>query len=185
MMPPMPNGTMFTEKWSQIVAASVAPVVVISACSLMTLAFYNRLASIIARLRGFQRERLSEQEQLRKAEALAPPDPQAVRRRQLILDNLAEQTRRTLRRAKLIRLTLISLLGTIAMLIISSILNGLSVVWPETHVGAAILYLSGMVFLLFGIACALAELLSALEVVESETRLVGQLSQPEQPRQPQ
>jgi hypothetical protein len=34
-----------------------------------------------------------------------------------------------------------------------------------------------MVFLLFGIACALGELLSALEVVESETRLVGELAE--------
>ena len=69
------------------------------------------------------------------------------------------------------------ILGTmIGLLVISSILNGLTVIWENAHVGAAILFLSGMLFLLFGIACAIAELLSALDVVESETRLVNELA---------
>jgi hypothetical protein len=172
----MPDGTLFAERWTQIVSASVAPVVVISACALMSLAFYNRLASIVARLRGFQRERLAEQEQVHRLERADPPDDYALRRRRRVLENLDEQTRRTLRRAKLIRLTLMCLLGTIGLLVISSIFNGLSVVWAEAHVGAAILFISGMLLLLGGIACAIAELMSALEVVESETRLVAELS---------
>jgi hypothetical protein len=174
----MTNGTLFAERWTQIVSASVAPVVVISACALMSLAFYNRLASIVARLRGFQRERLTEQEHVHRMERADPPDEYALRRRTRVLENLAEQTRRTLRRARLIRLTLMCLLGTIGLLVISSIFNGLAVIWPQAHVGAAILFLSGMLLLLAGIACAMAELLSALDVVESETRLVSELSRP-------
>ena len=165
-----------------IVSASLAPVVVISACALMTLAFYNRLASIVARLRGFQRERLSEQEQVHRLERSRPPDEESIRRRR-VLENLAEQTKRTLRRAKLIRFTLLCLLGTIGLLVVSSILNGISVVWPEAHLGAAILFIAGMMLLLVGIASAIAELFSVLEVVELETRLVSELATMSPPAQ--
>ncbi len=155
------------------------PVVVISACALMALAFYNRFASIISRLRGFQRERMQEQEQILRLEKLDPPDLSASARRRRFLDSLSEQTRRTMRRAKLIRITLICLLGTIALLVLSSLLNGLSVIWPEALIGAAILFVSGMGLLLIGIVCAMGELLTSLEVVESESRLVSQLEMPE------
>jgi len=168
-------GTIAGDHWSMIVSASLAPVVVVSACALMTLAFYNRLASIVARLRGFQRERLTEQELVHRLERAQPPGEESLRHRR-VLENLAEQTKRTLRRAKLIRFTLLCLLGTIGLLVISSILNGISVVWPEAHTGAAILFISGMGLLLVGIASAIAELFSVLEVVELETRLVGELS---------
>ena len=50
--------------WAKIISASVVPVVIISSCGLLCLAFYNRLAAIVSRLRGFQRERLHEQELL-------------------------------------------------------------------------------------------------------------------------
>jgi len=174
MQSPLP----FAEQWPRIVSASLAPVVVISACALMALAFYNRLASIVSRLRGFQRERLAQQEQVHRIERIEPLDDYALGRGRRVLENLAEQTRRTLRRARMIRLTLICLLGTIGLLVLSSIFNGLSVVWPQAIVGAAILFLAGMVLLLLGIACALAELMSALDVVESETRLVTNLAHP-------
>ena len=105
------SSTSFAEQWPRIVTAGVAPVVVISACALMTLAFYNRFASIIARLRGFGRERMHEQEQIIRLERLDPPDVSGSTRRRRFLDSLSEQTRRTLRRAKLIRITLICLLG--------------------------------------------------------------------------
>jgi len=62
------------------------------------------------------------------------------------------------------------------MLVVSSIFNGLTVVWPGAQFGAAILFLSGMVWLLLGIVCAMLELLGALDVVESETSLVSELA---------
>lgn len=171
------SGEQFSEQWPRIVSAGMAPVVVISACALMALAFYNRFASIISRLRAFGRERIMEQEQLLRLEQASPPDEHSINRRRRMLKSLSEQTRRTLRRAKLIRLTLICLLGTITMLLISSLLNGMSVIWPEALFGAAILFLSGMALLLFGIVCAIAELLVALEVVEDETRVVSGLTE--------
>jgi len=169
---------MVSDQWSRIVSASIAPVVVISSCALMSLAFYNRLGSIVSRLRGFQRERLAEQEEIDRLAGLPSPDEAALRRRRRFLDNLATQTARTLRRAKLIRFTLLCLLGTIAMLVLSSLLNGLTVVWSDAQFGAALLYLAGMLLLLTGIVSAMVELMSAMDVVESETRLVSELAGP-------
>ena len=177
----MQNGIVFSESWTRIVTASVAPVVVISACGLLSLAFYNRLAAIVSRLRGFQRERLHEQEQIHRLGQADPPDEASLRWRRRFLENLSQQTARTLRRAKLIRRTLLSLLGAIALLVGSSIFNGLSVVWPAAQFAAAVLFLAGMLWLLFGIVCAMIELLFALEVVESETRLVAELSRTPDP----
>ena len=108
---------MVSEPWSRIVSASVTPVVVISACGLMSLAFYNRLASIVSRLRGFQRERLHEQEEIHRLTAQSSHDEITLTRRLRFLDNLSNQTTRTLRRAKLVRFTLLCLLGTIALLV--------------------------------------------------------------------
>ena len=50
--------------------------------------------------------------------------------------------------------------------------------WPEAQFGAVVLFLSAMVLLLLAVVCAIIELLSALEVVESETILVCELSHP-------
>ena len=44
--------------WSKIITAGTAPIIVISACGLLCLAFYNRLAAVVTRLRSFHRERL-------------------------------------------------------------------------------------------------------------------------------
>jgi hypothetical protein len=51
-------------EWPSIISVSVVPVVIISACGLLSLAFYGRLAAVLSLLRGFQREILVEQEKL-------------------------------------------------------------------------------------------------------------------------
>jgi hypothetical protein len=168
---------MNSQQWPQVVSASVAPVVVISACGLLSLAFYNRLAAIIARVRGFQRERLHAQEEIHRLSRQNPSDVESLEWRRRFLDNLGEQTDRTIRRARLVRMTLLCLLGTIGLLVLSSLFNGLTVLWPQAQFGAAVLYLAGMVLLLVGIIFAIAELLAALDVVESETELVDELAE--------
>src|SRR5271167_2851098 len=101
---------MVAEQWSRVVSASVAPVVIISASSLLCLAFYNRLAAIVTRLRSVQRERLELNDRL---DRLSPADIEhhSAMRHTCILESLAEQTIRIRRRARLIRATLMSLLA--------------------------------------------------------------------------
>src|SRR5580700_6237520 len=93
---------------THVISSAVVPVVIISACGLLCLAFYNRLAAIVSRLRAFQRERLMERDRLDKS-----PSPLGRE----LLDQLELQTERVRRRAELIRLTLQFLLLTIGLLI--------------------------------------------------------------------
>jgi hypothetical protein len=158
-------------EWAKIVTASVVPVVIISACGLLCLTFYNRLAAIVSRVRGFQRERLREQELLGKDEADA--DEIEVHRKLLAL--LETQTARVTRRAKLIRLTLQFLLLAIGMLIVCSMLLGLSVLWPGAMVVSVILFMVGLASMMGAIIAALMELRTALEPAELESQFVSDL----------
>jgi hypothetical protein len=175
---------MLPQDWPRIVSASVVPVVIISACGLLCLAFYNRLSSLVSRLRGFHRERLHEQERMdrrRRDGASAGADDNGARAdcgppHGLMLEVLEEQTAHLLRRARLIRRTLLCLLSTIASLTLCSLLSGLGVVWPPAAVAAVAVFLLGMALLLAGILFAMAELVRALDPVELETEFVAGLT---------
>jgi hypothetical protein len=164
------------EEWSRILAASVVPVVIISACGLLCLAFYNRLASIVSRLRGFQRERLEEQQEYARGLFAGQLDKVMLARHHRILEMLETQTARVIRRARLIRLALFFLLATIACLTLSSLATGLSIKFPVTIYAAACFFYTSMILLLTGIILAIVEIKGALEPVELESRFVDQLT---------
>src|SRR5215831_2967718 len=104
--------------WSRIIAAGVGPIIVISACGLLCLALYNRLAAVVTRLRAFHRERLHEQEALNHARKQVPADETAMVMHLEVLGMLETQTRHVTRRAKLIRNALACLLACVACLAI-------------------------------------------------------------------
>src|SRR3569833_1091681 len=112
--------------WSKIISTGVGPIIVISACGLLCLAFYNRLAAVVTRLRSFHRERLHEQEALDRQLASSTPDEIALVRHREVLGMLDVQTRHVLRRAGWIRRTLGCLLLTIICLAACSLCVGLS-----------------------------------------------------------
>jgi hypothetical protein len=165
---------MFAENWSRVVVASVAPVVVISASGLLCLAFYNRLAAIVSRLRSVQRERLAEQ--LIYNAAVKRPDAEAIDSHGRLLANLGHQTARIIARARLIRLTLLFLLTAVAFMVVSSLLNGVALFWPAAAIAAACAFGGGMLSLLSGVIIAMRELGAALDVVELESELVSELT---------
>jgi hypothetical protein len=68
------------------------------------------------------------------------------------------------------------LLAAIGLLIASSILHGLSVVWPGSAVGAAVMFLLGMLSLLCATGAAMAEVARSLDVVEFECESVSELA---------
>lgn len=166
-----------SQDWPRVLSASVVPVVIISACGLLCLAFYNRLASVVSRLRGFQRERLAEQERLSQPRRVGEHEPEWVRRRELVLDMLEEQTRRVARRARLIRLTLLCLLATIGCLTLCSLVTGISVLWPPAIYAAVGLFIVGLLLLLSGVVLAMLELKGALDPVELESEFVARLTE--------
>jgi len=173
---------MVIEQWLHVVAASVVPVVVISACGLLCLAFYNRLAAVVARLRAFHRERLHEQDLLDRRTPAATSDPaaaEAARRHAQLLDVLEAQTSHVARRARLIRSTLSCLLCAIACLTLSSVLTGISIVAEPLVVAAVLAFILGMALLLVAVAFALLELRQALDPVELESRFVARVTDDE------
>jgi hypothetical protein len=170
---------MLPSDWAKIISLSVVPVVIISACGLLCLAFYNRLATIVSRLRGFQRERLHEQELLDRA---GPQDSAERSRRCLLLENLETQTSRVVRRAKLIRLTLLFLLLTISLLIGCCMMLGLSVLASGAALVAVALFVLGLLTMLAGMIAAMLELKAALQPAELESRFVSDMLQQEEHR---
>ena len=168
--------------WSRIVSASVVPVVIISACGLLCLAFYNRLASLVSRLRAFHRERLAAQEQLDRLRATdgstgGTGATGATASHTLLLEVLEDQTASLLRRARLVRTTLVCLLCTIACLTVCSLLSGLGAAWPPAALGAVALFVAGMGLMLAAVVFDILELRRALDPVELETQFVAGLTE--------
>ncbi|HUB26833.1 MAG TPA: DUF2721 domain-containing protein [Tepidisphaeraceae bacterium] len=160
---------------ARIISASVVPVVIISACGLLALAFYNRLAAIVSRLRAIHRERLHEHDVLSHSEG----HEESAIDRQEMLRVLEIQTAHVARRAKLIRLTLFFLLLTVCLLIGCCLMLGLSVLLPGAIYLAVPLFMLGLISMLVGIICAMMELKEALQPAELESRFVSQVVQRE------
>jgi len=160
---------------SRIISAGVGPIIVISACGLLCLAFYNRLAAVVTRLRGFHRERLAEQEALRLTRQGEDADEVAAVRHQEMLGMLEIQTQRVTRRAKLIRSTLTFLLLTIICLALCSLALGLSILAPSLLYAAAGLFIAGLILLVAGVSFAVIEMRSALDPIELESRFVQEI----------
>src|SRR5436190_11594904 len=62
------------DQWTKVISAGVGPIIVISACGLLCLAFYNRLAAVVTRLRAFHREQFQVQETLARLRRAAGGD---------------------------------------------------------------------------------------------------------------
>ena len=161
--------------WSKVIAAGVGPIIVISACGLLCLAFYNRLAAMVTRLRAFHRERLHEQDRLNAARATTPADERTVVRCQELIGMLETQTRQVTQRAKLIRSTLICLLSTIICLAICSLALGLSTFHERLIQLAAVMFILGLAMLVAGVVFALLEIKHALDPVDLESEFVREM----------
>jgi small-conductance mechanosensitive channel len=150
--------------WQNIISMSVVPVVIISACGLLSLAFYGRLAAVVSRLRGFQREMLKEQEKLQQA---------GETEQSKLIEVLSMQTQQVTRRARLIRLALWFFLIAVALLIVCSLTLVASWFVPPAAFLAAVFFVLGLLSMLGGIIAAMLELRGALQPVELETRYVS------------
>ncbi|MBI3828996.1 MAG: DUF2721 domain-containing protein [Planctomycetes bacterium] len=166
---------MTPELWARFIPAAAVPVVLISACALLCLAFYNRLVSSISRLRVFQRERLQMLEKIAR-ESAADRGAEALKAlHERTVASLEEQTRRVIARAQLLRSALTFTLSAVVCLIVCSVVSGLSVLWEPAAYLAAVLFLAGVALLLAGVLCAIKEVRAVLESVELETQFVTEL----------
>lgn len=161
--------TISPDLWLRFISAGVVPVVLVSACGLLCLAFYNRLAAIVGRLRAFEHQMLKDQESL---VARAPERPTARLARERLrasIEILDRQSQALLGRARLIRRTLYSLLSAIASLLLCSMTIAASVFRPELTWVAGPFFLAGLGLILAAITFAMRELHVALDPVELGT----------------
>ena len=161
----------------QTIQLLVAPVVMISACGLLCLALYNRLAAIVSRARAFHKERFDAQTRLDAIDAKTSGDPlaQHLRRRVELLD---EQVDQILRRGALVRNSLILLLCTVLCMLGCSIALGLSIL---SHVFAGValtLFLAGVGLAIVAMLLALLELRRALDPVLLESSAFDESDEP-------
>ncbi len=160
---------------SKIISAGTGPIIGISACGLLCLAFYNRLTAVVTRLRSFQRERLKEQEELGRTRSSSEPNPVSMMMHQEILEALQVQTAHVIHRARLLRRTLSCLLLTIGFLSLCSLSVGLSVLWPILIPVAVGFFVGGLLLLVVAVGYAIAEMYRALAPVELESRFVTEI----------
>jgi hypothetical protein len=163
------------EDLSKIISAGTGPIIVISACGLLCLAYYNRLSGLVARLRIFHRERLKEQAEHGHLRTSDQPDPATIMMHHEMMEALQVQTTHVMNRAHLIRRALSCFLLTIACLSICSLVLGLSVLWPRLIVAAVVFFITGMTLLVIGVVFAMKELYRALQPVELESRFVAEI----------
>jgi hypothetical protein len=155
-----------------IIQQLLAPVVMISACGLLCLALFNRLATIVARIRQFNRERL-DQNLRRRGAAIA-----AQRAMTLLGSALERQIPRMLHRARLIHRALIGLVSCVICMLISSLGIGLAHLEPAVLSVAIGCFVLGIGCMLGGMSVALRELTISLADVELEARVLDELPPP-------
>lgn len=165
------------DHWTRIITAGIGPIIVISACGLLCLAFYNRLAAVVTRLRAFHREHMHEQDEIERLRRSGGDETEvAVLRRQEVLGMLSLQIEQIDRRARLIRCTLMCLLLTIALLALCSIAVGLSTLQPGWGYVAVPLFVLGLLLVVAAVAFAMLELKGAIDPVEREGRFIRQFN---------
>lgn len=148
-----------------VVSATVVPMVGISACGLLCLAFFNRLAAVIGRLREFQQELINEAQAHARLRSTAAPDRIALTRHQRLVELLETQSQRVGRRACLMQRALMCLLLSIGCLTLCSAGMGISVFWHAAIHPALVMLFGGLSFLLAAVIWALLDLKAALEPI--------------------
>ena len=98
-----------------MLSVSVTPVVLISACGLVTLALYNRLGTILARIRAFHQQKIVLLKNLHEHEVVE---------QQMLLDMLDSQIVGITVKARVIQKGLYCLLAAIAAFLLCSLFAG-------------------------------------------------------------
>ncbi|MGC9260549.1 MAG: DUF2721 domain-containing protein [Phycisphaerae bacterium] len=152
----------------QLITLILAPVVLISACGLLCLTFYNRQAILTARIRSFNAERfelMAKMSQPPTKPSIAGAITPALLAR---LKGLEIQTQAILHRARLIRRTLVCLVSCIIGMLSCSLTLGLGLIIPHLNFVALSFFVLGMIAMLVAMINALMELSLSLKPVSLE-----------------
>ena len=144
---------------SHLLAASATPVVLISACGLVTLALYNRLGAILVRIRAFHQQKIEFLEKLPTHDVAEP---------QMLLGLLDSQIEQVTHKARIIQKGLLCLLGSIAAFLFCSLFAGATSLHEWLGMVALGMGFLGLALFLAGLGCAMQELTLSLAPLEEE-----------------
>jgi len=150
-----------------VLSASVTPVVLISACGLVTLALYNRLGTILARIRAFH---------LQKIELLKQRQEQRHAEHEMLLEMLDTQIDIVTVKARMIQKGLACLLASIAAFLICSLFAGATVLHEGFGMAAIVTGAFGNILFLIGLGWAMRELMLSLSPLEEESSYLNLVS---------
>lgn len=143
----------------QILSVSVTPVVLISACGLITLALYNRLGVILARIRALHQQKI---DLLKSRQLLSGID-----QRQL-LELIDSQSAKVTDNAAMIQRGLACLLGACLAFLVCSCLTAASAVIQSLGFVALIAHFVGLTLFACGLGWALKEIRRSLTPLQDE-----------------
>lgn len=139
----------------------IFPVILMPVSALLTLVFYNRLASINLRIRTTQKE-------LRDTLQIEKP---SLKEEELI-HLLKKESGLLYRRAKKVRITLSSILFGLFVFTLTSLSIALAVYWPICLEIALFMWLIGPFFICFGLFFGVYELTTSFQPYHLHTSLI-------------
>jgi len=145
---------------SYMLSVSVSPVALISACGLITLALYNRLGAILARIRAFHQQKIELLDDLPEHDAGEA---------QMLLDLLDSQIAKVTGKAKAIQKGLYCLLSAVLAFLLCSLFAAAAVINEWAGVLAVVMHVLGLSLFLLGIVWAIGELTHSLTPLEEES----------------
>lgn len=156
-----------------VIGQLAAPVVMISASGLISLALFNRLATLVARSRTFAAERVE------LVRSLADPAPGATGGAldRLRLEALEAHSARVLSRASLLRAALQCIMAGILAMLASSAAIGLSMLSHTFWSAGLVAFGVGLIAMAAGVILVMTELSQALRDVKLEHRLLHQIEE--------
>ena len=155
----------------ELIQSLLAPVVMISACGLLCLAQFARLTAITGRIRVFNHERLMIRTEITQC---SDASRQGVLRERA--SGLKLQVERLLSHAYMVQRALMFLVSCIICMVLSSLTFGLAVLWKPASIGAIVLFVMGLLFVLAGMITVLLELRQACRLVAFETENIARFA---------
>ena len=143
----------------RLLSVSVTPVVLISACGLVILALYNRLGTILARIRAFYQQKIEMVTSLDQAKGTA---------HEFLLEMLDSQIAKVTAKAKAIQKGLYCLLAAILAFLICSLLGAATVFHESVGMIALGMHVLGLLLFFAGICWAIWELRLSLTPLDEE-----------------
>lgn len=146
-----------------LLSLSVTPVVLTSACALVTLALYNRLGAILARIRAFHQQKIELLRSLHENDYM-------------LVDLLDSQIAAVTVKARMIQRSLSCLLAAIAAFLSCSLFSGATALHELMGMIALAMGFIGLCLFLVGIGWAMRELTRSLAPLEEESAYLEALT---------